>query len=103
MTIVRNIVAQLDTSPRLSYALRTNPRILFNSFLTVGSSQPKDDVQYVGPLKFKKDAQPPFRSHTLRSGCLGFGTLAAEIYSEFIRGFSQLRQECIGIVPQIRS
>lgn len=78
MTNVRNIVVQLDASPRLPYALRSNRRILFNSFLTAGSSQSRDDVSPVGPIKLNKHAQPTFRSHTLRSGCPGFGTLAAD-------------------------
>jgi hypothetical protein len=63
-----NIVAQLDASPRLPYALRSNPRILFSSFLAAGSSQSEDDVSHVGSIKLNKDGQPPFRSHTLRSG-----------------------------------
>jgi len=87
MTNVRNIVAQLDAPPRLPYALRSNPRILFNSFLTAGSSQSKDDVSHVGQIRLNKDAHPTFRSHTLCSGCPRFGTPAADnlfwVYSWF--------------------
>ena len=103
MTGIRTIVAQLDATPRLPYALRSNPGILFNSFLTADSSRSKDDVSHVGQTTLNKMLVRRFGHVPYSRDIPRSEHWRQTNYSEFIRGFPQLRQECIGIVPQIRS